>query len=413
MTKNTRRIELACYATNICMAIIGNLPPILFLTFRSLYGISYSMLGLLVLINFSSQLAIDLIFSFFSHRFNIPRAVKAAPAFTLLGLAVYAVWPILLPQTIYPGLVIGTVISSIGSGFAEVLITPVIAALHPNDDRAISALHSVYAWGAVGVILIASLFLLCFGGENWTYLALLFLLVPLYGTVQFARAELPPMQTPERVSGALHLLRNPALILCVAAIFLGGSAECSMAQWASGYLEQALGIPKAVGDIFGVALFGMMLGLGRTLYTRFGRCISRVLLLGAIGAAACYLTVALCGIPLVGLAACALTGFCVSMLWPGSLIVASDRISSGGVFVYAIMAAGGDLGAAVGPQLIGIITDAAIASPTAAALAARLALSPEQFGMKLAMLVGMLFPLAAIPVFAVIHRTAKRHAAEA
>ena len=95
------------------------------------------------------------------------------------------------------------------------------------------------------------------------------------------------------------------------------------------------------------------------------------------------------------------------MLWPGNLIVASDRFPDGGVFLFAMMAAGGDFGAAVGPQLVGLITDAAIASPGLTAVAADLAMSPEQLGMKLGMLVGMLFPLVGIPLFAVILRNRK------
>jgi hypothetical protein len=80
----------------------------------------------------------------------------------------------------------------------------------------------------------------------------------------------------------------------------------------------------------------------------------------------------------------------------------------GGVFIYAMMAAGGDLGASVGPQLVGLITDAAIASPAATALAARLSLAPEQLGMKLGLLCGMLFPLIAVPVYLYIIKTRKK-----
>ena len=55
-----RRLKYACYTANISMAVVSNLSPVLFLTFRSLYGISYSLLGLLVLINFVTQLTVDL-----------------------------------------------------------------------------------------------------------------------------------------------------------------------------------------------------------------------------------------------------------------------------------------------------------------------------------------------------------------
>lgn len=403
------RLKLACYTTNVSMSVVGNLSPILFLTFHNLYDISYSLLGLLVLVNFFTQLTIDLIFSFFSHKFNIPLSVKITPCLTVIGLFIYAVWPYLFPDMVYAGLVIGTIIFSCSGGLAEVLISPVIAAIPAKDpDREMSRLHSVYAWGVVGVIFIATLFLLLFGQQHWQILAFVFLLIPLSSCILFSTVTIPEMETQEKVSGVLRFLKTKALWLCVGAIFLGGAAECTMAQWASGYLEQALGIPKVWGDICGVALFSVMLGLGRTLYSKFGRNIGRVLLLGAIGASVCYLTAALINFPAIGLLACGFTGFCVSMLWPGSLIVASDRIPDGGVFIYAMMAAGGDLGASVGPQLIGLITDAAIASPELSAFAADISLAPEQLGMKLGMLVGALFPLAAIPVYFHIDRTAKK-----
>lgn len=407
--KSYARLKMACYTTNASMSVVASLSPVLFLTFHNLYGISYSLLGTLVLINFVTQLTIDLIFSFFSHRFNIPLAVKMTPALTVIGLLIYALFPFVFPNAVYLGLVLGTVIFSCAGGLAEVLISPVIAAIPAKDpDREMSRLHSIYAWGVVGVILASTLFLLVFGGENWQYLALLFALIPFSSCILFSTVSVPPMETQERISGVLGYLKNKSLWLCIAAIFFGGASECTMAQWASGYLEQALGIEKVWGDIFGTAMFSVMLGLGRTLYAKYGTQIGRILLLGGIGALACYLTAALVGIPVIGLIACAFTGFCVSMLWPGSLIVASDRIPDTGVFIYAMMAAGGDLGASIGPQLIGVITDAAIASPTLSAMAADMSLAPEQLGMKLGMLVGALFPLCAIPVYYHIHRTVQR-----
>lgn len=400
MEQKYKRVKLACYVSSISMSVTGNLSPVLFLTFRELYGISYSLLGLLVLINFVTQLTIDLIFSFFSHRFNIPLSVKMTPMLAAVGLLFFAAAPWLFPGNEYVGLVLGTVIFSAAGGFGEVLGSPVIAAIPAKDpDREMSKLHSVYAWGVVGVILFATLFLVVCGRENWQLLTVLLTLIPLLSFVLYLGAEIPPMETPEKVAGVVGYLKNKTLWLCVLAIFLGGSAECTMAQWASGYLEQALGIPKMWGDMFGVAMFGLMLGLGRTLYAKYGRRIGHVLFLCAIGSVLCYLVAAVTPVPVLGLFACAFTGFCTSMLWPGNLIAAADRIPDSGVFLYAMMAAGGDLGASVGPQLVGIITDAVIASPEAAAFAASLSLAPEQLGMKAGMLVGMLFPLAAVPVF--------------
>ena len=150
----------------------------------------------------------------------------------------------------------------------------------------------------------------------------------------------------------------------------------------------ALGVPKAMGDIFGVALFAFMLGLGRTLYAKHGRNITKVLLWGSVGAVICYGTAFASQSPYLGLAACALTGFCVSMLWPGSLVAVAERIPAGGVVMYAMMAAGGDIGASVGPQLAGIIADAA--------------------GIRYGILAGLVFPLGGIAVNYLLYRQSRK-----
>ena len=399
MKKNYACLTLACYTSSMSMSIISNLPPLLFLTFRDLYGISYSLLGLLVVVNFVTQLAIDLVFSFFSHRMPIGKVVKMTPLITIFGLGIYAIWPSLFPNAVYPGLVLGTVIFSASSGFMEVLTSPVIASIPSDDpDRAMSRLHSTYAWGVVLVIAVTTIFHLFIGLEYWPVLTAIFLVLPLVSFLLFQGSQIPPMETPKKVSGALRFLKTPGIWLLLIMIFLGGAAECTMAQWASGYLEQALGIPKMWGDLFGVAFFAVMLGMGRSLYGKFGKNIYKILFLGFCGSTACYLIAAVSNAPLVGLLACGLTGFCASMLWPGSLIAATDIIPNSGVILFAMMAAGGDLGASVGPQLVGIITDTVIASPDLQTLAHSLGLQPAQLGMKLGLLSGMLFPLLGIPV---------------
>ena len=409
MPQNYSKLKFACYTTNLTMSIIGNLPPMLFLTFRSLYDISYSLLGLLVLANFATQLTVDLILSFFSHKFSLPKLIRITPAVYLLGLVIFMLSPVLFPGNVYLGLVIGTVIFSAAGGLNEVLISPMFAAIPAeNMGREMSKLHSVYAWGVVGVIIFGTLFLFAFGKESWQWLVAVLLVIPASSVIAFLGADIPKMDTPEKISGVVTMLKKKELWLCVFAIFLGGASECTMAQWSSGYLEQALGISKVWGDIFGVALFGAALGLGRSLYAKFGKNIGKVLFLGAIGATVCYLLCAVCSIPAVGLVACAFTGFCASMMWPGCLVVGADRIPTGGVFIYAMMAAGGDLGAALGPQLIGVVTDTVITDPAASALAQSWGLMPDQLGLKLGMLVGMLFPLAGIAVYGHILRTQKK-----
>ena len=394
---------------NVSMAVVGNLPPLLFITFHNAFGISYSLLGLLVLINFSTQLIIDLVFTFFSDKFNIHKTVKMTPVLTMLGLLIFTLWPTLLPSSAYLGLVLGTVVFSSSAGLAEVLLNPVIASLpSDNTERDLSMLHSSYAWGAVGVVLVGSLSLLIFGSHNWQGLVAFMSCLPLLSFFLYLGADLPQISTTETSKSTVSVFKNGQLWLCVGAIFLGGALECTMAQWCSGFAEIALGVPKIFGDIFGVALFSVMLGTGRTLYTKYGKRVERVLLLGVCACFACYLTAALSGNAVVGLLACALTGLSASMLWPGSIITVSERIPTGGVIMYALMAAGGDLGASVGPELVGVITDTIAANPGMASFADSVGLSAEQLGMKCGLLIGAFFALIAIPIYIRIYKTRKR-----
>jgi len=280
MKKNYKRLKCACYTVSLSMSVICCLTPLLFTSFRLFYGISYSLLGFLVLINFCTQLMIDLIFSFFSHKFDIPKAVKFTPVLVLAGFFVYSVWPFFFPNNVYIGLVIGTLIFSAAGGFGEVLISPVIAEIPSDDpDREMSKLHSVYAWGVVAVIIFSTIFLLLVGNKNWQWLVIFFMLIPIISIILFSGVEIPSMKTPEKASGALEFIKDKGVWLCVLSIFLGGAAEMVMTQWASGYLEQVLGIPKVWGDCFGVALFALMLGMGRTAYSKCGKNISKVFLI--------------------------------------------------------------------------------------------------------------------------------------
>jgi fucose permease len=403
---NIKRIKSACYSMNVSMAVVGNLPPLLFITFHNEYGISYSLLGLLVLINFSTQLMIDLIFTFYSHKFDIRKTVKTTPVLTVIGLLVFTAWPAVFPSSAYVGLVIGTIIFSSSAGLAEVLLNPVIAALpSDNTERDLSMLHSSYAWGAVGVVIIGSLFILGFGATMWKWLVVLMALIPLLSFFLYIGADLPEISTGGATSNIGEVFKNGQLWLCAVAIFLGGALECTMAQWCSGFAETALGVPKIFGDIFGVALFSVMLGTGRTLYTKHGKSIERVLLCGVIACFACYLVAALSSNAVIGLLACALTGLSASMLWPGSIITVSERIPTGGVIMYALMASGGDLGASVGPELVGVITDAVAGSVRMVAFAEKMGLTGEQLGMKCGLLIGALFALAAIPIYIKLFKT--------
>ena len=405
MSPNYKRTKLACYSAYFTMSSIFSLPPLLFVTMRETYGISYTLLGTLVLVNFFTQLIIDLIFTAFSHRFNHKKIVRIMPILTSVGLGLYAVIPTFFPDIAYFGLLIGTVIFSVSAGLSEVMLSPMIAAI-PSDNpgKDMSFLHSLYAFGFLTVVVITTVFFKIFGTENWAILTLFFAALPLIASFLFFTSPIPDMsgghgETQKNKNSSRQ--RITAHALCFACIFFGSCAENAMSNWVSSYIETALHIDKALGDILGMAMFAILLGIARVLYGKYGKNITRVLLLGMISASVCYLTVVFSPNAIVSLTACAATGFCTSMLWPGTLIMMEEKIPGAGVAAFAMMAAGGDTGAAVAPQLLGAVVDAVSVSEYGISLAEKLALSPEQVGMKAGMLVCAIFPI--IGIFIVLY----------
>lgn len=393
--QNYKRTKLTCYYTNIVMTSVFCLPPLLFATFKEMYGISYTLLGTLVLINFCTQLGIDLIFSFFSKYFNIHKTIRLMPLVTAAGLCVYALIPMLFAQYAYIGLVVGTFIFSIAAGLSEVLVSPTIAAL-PSDtpEKDMSVLHSLYGYGFVGIVLISTLFLQFVGNEYWMYLTLFWAALPVTASILLKLTVLPDMnmdQNETKSAGSKH--RTKGLLLCMACIFLGACAENTMSNWISVFMENALYIPKVWGDILGMSLFAILLALTRTAYAKYGKNIFNVLIISMSGAAICYLMAAFSPNAVLSLSACVALGICTSMLWPGTLILMEEKIPAASVAAYALMAAGGDLGASVAPQTFGIIVDNISLTEWAKTFGAALSLTPEQVGFKAGMLMVSIFPV--------------------
>ncbi|MBQ4338755.1 MAG: MFS transporter [Clostridia bacterium] len=399
-TNNFKRTKLACYTAYFTMSSIFSLPPLLFATLQDLYGISYTLLGTLVLTNFCTQLTIDLIFTFFTKYFNVKKVVRVMPLITTLGLLIYAIVPQILPQHAYLGLLVGTVLFSVSAGLSEVLLSPVIAAIpSDNPQKDMSMLHSLYAFGVFTVVVVSTLFLRVFSADKWMYLTLFWAALPVIAAVMFMLSPMPDMDVTSESSGAKSTgKRALGLALCVGCIFFGSCAENSMSSWISSFMENALHIDKTFGDILGMAMFAILLGLARIGYAKYGKNITRVLMVGMIGAAVCYLVAGLSSNVIFAFVACALTGLFTAMLWPGSLIMMEENVPGIGVAAYALMAAGGDLGASVAPQLLGVVVDKVSESSFAQELSVSMNLATEQIGLKAGMLVTSVFPILGVAV---------------
>ena len=190
-TLTYRSTMVACYFGYVTQAIIVNLMPLLFVTFQKEFAVTLDKLGLLVTVMFVTQLLVDLVVTAFSRWFPFRRTGVAAQVLAVLGLLGLCVLPGILPDP-YVGLLVATVLLSVGGGLIEVLISPITDAI-PSQSKvgAMSLLHSFYCWGFLGVVLLSTLFFVTVGTAHWRLLVLSWALVPLVTAVLFSIVTLP------------------------------------------------------------------------------------------------------------------------------------------------------------------------------------------------------------------------------
>ena len=359
-TKNYKKTLIACYLGFITQAITSNFAPLLFLTFKSSYGISLEMIALIPLVFYLTQLLVDLVAVKFADKVGYRPCVVISQLVSAAGLILMAFLPELLPNA-FVGIIISVVLYAIGSGLVEVLLSPIVEAC-PFENKAgvMSLLHSFFCWGSVGVILGSTVFFAIFGIENWKFLAMIWALVPLLNTINFISCPIERLVEDGEGMRTSQLLRTPLFLLMILLMICAGASEATMTQWASAFTESALGVSKTVGDLAGPCLFAIFMGIARVFYGKFSEKLNltKVMLYCGSLCVVCYLTAALSPIPIIGLVGCALCGLAVGSMWPGTLCISSQKCPTGGTAMFAFLALAGDLGAAAGPSMVGKIADA-------------------------------------------------------
>lgn len=360
-TKNYKKTLIACYLGFITQAISANFTPLLFLTFKDAYGISLEMIALIPMVFYLTQLLVDLVAVKFADIVGYRACVIASQVVSAGGLILMAFLPNLLSKP-FVGIIISVVLYAIGSGLIEVLLSPIVEAC-PFENKAgvMSLLHSFYCWGAVGVILGSTLFFAIFGTAHWQILTLIWAAVPLLNTFNFLFCPIERLVEDGEGMRIGQLLRLPLFMLMILLMICVGASEATMTQWASAFTESALGVSKTVGDLAGPCLFAVFMGLARVFYGKKGERLDLTRIMLGCGAlcVVCYLLAALSPIPMIGLVGCALCGLAVGIMWPGTISISSQKCPRGGTAMFAFLALAGDLGAALGPAMVGGIADAA------------------------------------------------------
>jgi len=360
---NYTRTVRTCYLSTVTQALIVNLPPLLFTLLARDYGLNLERLGRLVLINFVTQLIVDAIAARLADGIGYRRCLVAAHLLAALGFALYGIFPSLLPRgMLYGGLCFATVVFSAGGGFIEVLVSPIVNQISGHlGAGAMTLLHSFYCWGQMLTVVVTTILLRFLPGPLWYAVPLLWTAVPLLTTYGFATAPIaePRMSDTPQIPLS-KLLRSGPFWLAVGLMAFSGASEVAMAQWASLFAEQSAG-SKLLGDLLGPCLFAVFMAIVRMFYGKFESKfpLGKFLLWGAVACAGCYLTAALSKNAALALAACALTGATVALMWPGILHTSAERFPGGGTGLFGMLALGGDVGCSLGPWLLGFIGDRA------------------------------------------------------
>ncbi len=357
-SKKYTKTLLACYLGFITQAITANFTPLLFLTFYNDYSIPLGTIALIPTVFFITQIIVDIICAKYVDRIGYRISIVASSFCSAAGLICLAVLPGLLPNP-FTGVIISVIIYALGSGLMEVLGSPIVEACpFEHKDAMMSLLHSFYCWGSVATILLSTLFFAAFGIENWKWLACIWALIPLYNIYNFATCPIEPIVDEGKGMRISSLFAIPLFWIAIILMICAGACELAMAQWASAYVESAIGMSKTMGDLAGPCMFAITMGISRVIYGKFGEKMNlKSFMLGSgLLCLICYLLTALSTVPVIGLIGCILCGFSVGIMWPGTISISSKQFPTGGTAMFALLAMAGDLGGAFGPSLVGQIT---------------------------------------------------------
>lgn len=358
-SKNYQKTMYACFIGYIVQAVVNNFVPLLFVVFQDSYHIPLSQITALITINFLIQLGVDLLSAGVVDKLGYRTCVLLAHGCAAAGLVLLAFLSDLLPNP-FAGILIAVGIYAVGGGLIEVLISPILEACPTkNKEKAMSLLHSFYCWGHVGVVLISTVFFRLAGVGNWRILTVLWALIPVGNLVLFAGAPIYSLHEEGETGLTLRELFTKKIFWILMLMMLcAGASEQAVSQWASIFAEKGLGVSKTVGDLAGPMAFAALMGTSRLIYGKYGDRLNlnRFMTLSCFLCIAAYGCISLIPNAAVGLAGCAVCGFSVGILWPGTFSKASAAVKGGGTAMFALLALAGDLGCSGGPTLAGAVS---------------------------------------------------------
>lgn len=350
--------KIACYTGYIVQGIINNIAPLLFVIFSDKFNITLGRLSLLITINFATQLAVDALSIKFADIIGYKKLAVVSQGIAFIGLFCLGTLPNIMDNA-YIGIVVSIILSAIGSGITEVIISPIVESIPGEKKTAeMSLLHSFYCWGQVIVVLLTTLMIKLFGNDLWYIAPIIWSAIPLINTFNFFTVPIQPNLTNEEKTPFFKMLFSNQFIICIIIMICAGASEIGMSQWSSYFAETGLKVTKVAGDLLGPCLFAVLMGIGRMIFGFIGEKIKlKTALCGsAILCIICYLGTSLIDSSVISLLICALTGFSISIMWPATLSLAAKLFPNGGGSMYSVLALAGDIGCTLGPWFVSFMS---------------------------------------------------------
>lgn len=408
--KNFKLTAAACYLGNFTQAIIINLIPILFIPLKEIFGLSITQLGIITLVNFLAQTLSDILFGPLVDRFGYRKFCIGASLLAICGFLIFILSPIIFANCVYTGMIIGTAIFSVAGGLLEVLLSPIISSLSQEHNcKSISFLHSFLAWGQASVVLITTLLVYFIGAQNWQIITSVWLIFPLSCLILFSFVPLNCTIPKEERQPIRSFIKNKYFLMLFVIIFTGGALEQIISQWGSAYLESGLGISKILGDILGIFGFAVMLALGRILYSKYCLKINleKTMLYGMIISFLCFILIAISPNTALTVISCMIIGFSISLIVPGAVSIAGNLFSGAGVSLFGLLYFANDLGAALGPTGVTLISDNLEECKEIINLAENLGITSTQLSMRIGILCAAIIPLLGLILVTAIIKSNK------
>lgn len=353
---NFKTTQRCCYIGYVVQAVAINFLPLLFVIFQNQYKLSYALIGTLVAVNFLTQLCVDIFSVFFLDKIGYRKSAVISQLSCTVGFILLAILPDIMPA--YLGLCIGVIFYSVGAGLIEVVINPVIAGLPEECGKNFVLTHSFYSWGQLLVVLFTTVALRIWGVTSWKIISVFWAILPLVNGLIFLKTPISPPIPKEKRRGVRSLFKNKTFVAILILMVCAGGSELAMAQWASTFAQNALGVDKILGDIFGPCLFAFFMGIGRLIYGLYEKRMNFRLcsIFSATLCILCYILAAFSKNPFVSLAGCAFCGFAISTLWPGTVELAAKKFPEGSGAMYSAVAIFGDVGCSLAPFITGLIS---------------------------------------------------------